>query len=155
MSESTLQQEIEARRPATEGTLRQMASVYIDSVDENGNVKVQLSGSLVQQPDVITADTVIAAGADIVLPMRTIASKRIAVGIRLRAARKYQVAMLCFAASDDINYIKEQIVVDSASVAAVLGAAQTDAFTNRLKLRVYNKDNQDMTVRLLSLTEVH
>ena len=31
MSESTLQQEIEARRPATEGTLRQMVSVYIDS----------------------------------------------------------------------------------------------------------------------------
>ena len=31
MSWSTLQQEIEARRPATEGTLRQMASVYIDS----------------------------------------------------------------------------------------------------------------------------
>ena len=31
MSESTLQQEIEARRPATEGTLRQMASIYIDS----------------------------------------------------------------------------------------------------------------------------
>ena len=31
MSEPTLQQEIEARRPATEGTLRQMASVYIDS----------------------------------------------------------------------------------------------------------------------------
>ena len=112
-------------------------------------------GSLVQQPDVITADTVIAAGADIILPMRTIASKRIAVGIRLGAARKYQVAMLCFAASDDINYIKEQIVVDSASVAAVLGAAQTDAFTNRLKLRVYNKDNQDMTVKLLSLAEVH
>ena len=32
MSEPTLQQEIEARRPATEGTLRQIASVYIDSV---------------------------------------------------------------------------------------------------------------------------
>ena len=32
MSELTLQQEIEARRPATEGTLRQMASVYIDLV---------------------------------------------------------------------------------------------------------------------------
>ena len=31
MSEPTLQQEIEARRPATEGTLRQLASVYIDS----------------------------------------------------------------------------------------------------------------------------
>ena len=31
MSEPTLQQEIEARRPATEGTLQQMASVYIDS----------------------------------------------------------------------------------------------------------------------------
>ena len=32
MSEPTLQQEIEARRPATEGTLQQIASVYIDSV---------------------------------------------------------------------------------------------------------------------------
>jgi len=32
MSEPTLQQEIEALRPATEGTLRQLASVYIDSV---------------------------------------------------------------------------------------------------------------------------
>jgi hypothetical protein len=31
MSEPTLQQEIEALRPATEGTLQQMASVYIDS----------------------------------------------------------------------------------------------------------------------------
>ena len=31
MSEPTLQQEIEALRPATEGTLRQLASVYIDS----------------------------------------------------------------------------------------------------------------------------
>ena len=31
MSEPTLLQEIEALRPATEGTLRQMASVYIDS----------------------------------------------------------------------------------------------------------------------------
>jgi hypothetical protein len=31
MSEPTLQQEIEARRPATEGTLQQLASVYIDS----------------------------------------------------------------------------------------------------------------------------
>jgi hypothetical protein len=31
MSEPTLQQEIEARGPATEGTLRQLASVYIDS----------------------------------------------------------------------------------------------------------------------------
>ncbi len=32
MSEPTLQQEIEALRPATEGTLQQIASVYIDSV---------------------------------------------------------------------------------------------------------------------------
>ena len=32
MSESTLQQEIEAQRPATEGTLQQIASVYVDSV---------------------------------------------------------------------------------------------------------------------------
>ena len=32
MSEPTLQQEIEARRPATEGTLQQIASVYVDSV---------------------------------------------------------------------------------------------------------------------------
>ena len=32
MSERTLLQEIEARRPATEGTLQQIASVYIDSV---------------------------------------------------------------------------------------------------------------------------
>ena len=31
MSEPTLQQEIEALRPATEGTLRQLVSVYIDS----------------------------------------------------------------------------------------------------------------------------
>ena len=31
MSERTLQQEIEARRPATEGTLQQLVSVYIDS----------------------------------------------------------------------------------------------------------------------------
>lgn len=31
MSEPTLLQEIEARRPATEGTLQQLASVYIDS----------------------------------------------------------------------------------------------------------------------------
>ena len=116
---------------------------------------MQLSGSLVQQPDVIAADTVIAAGADIVLPMRTIASKRIAVGIRLGAARKHQVAMLWYAASDATNYIKEAIVVDNASVVRTLDAAQMDAFTNRLKLRVYNKDTQDMTVKLLSLAEVH
>ena len=32
MSERTLLQEIEARRPATEGTLQQIASVYIDLV---------------------------------------------------------------------------------------------------------------------------
>ena len=32
MSEPTLQQVIEARRPATEGTLQQIASVYIDLV---------------------------------------------------------------------------------------------------------------------------
>jgi len=31
MSEPTLMQEIEAQRPATEGTLQQIASVYIDS----------------------------------------------------------------------------------------------------------------------------
>ena len=33
MSELTLQQEIEAQRPATEGTLRQMASVVKDVRD--------------------------------------------------------------------------------------------------------------------------
>jgi hypothetical protein len=58
MSEPTLQQEIEARRPATEGTLQQVAKgvplmgrgpdgkAKIINVDENGNVKVQLSGTI-------------------------------------------------------------------------------------------------------------
>lgn len=58
MSEPTLQQEIEALRPATEGTLQQMAKgiplmgrgpdgkAKIINVDENGNVKVQQSGTI-------------------------------------------------------------------------------------------------------------
>ena len=62
MSEPTLQQEIEARRPATEGTLQQVAKgvplmgrdpdgkAKIINVDENGNVKVQLSGTIVEEP---------------------------------------------------------------------------------------------------------
>lgn len=60
MSEPTLQQEIEAQRPATEGTLRQIAKgiplmghdpdgkAKIINVDENGNlnIKVQQVGTL-------------------------------------------------------------------------------------------------------------
>lgn len=42
MSEPTLQQEIEARRPATEGTLRQMASVYIDSAAIMASVQAMM-----------------------------------------------------------------------------------------------------------------
>ena len=61
MSELTLQQEIEARRPATEGTLQQVAkgvplmgrgpdgTAKIINVDENGNVKVQLSGTIAEE----------------------------------------------------------------------------------------------------------
>jgi len=70
MSEPTLQQEIEARRPATEGTLQQIASVYVDSVaiiasaqammesveqifadnvTESGDLRVQLSGTFVEE----------------------------------------------------------------------------------------------------------
>ena len=59
MSEPTLQQEIEAQRPATEGTLQQVAKgiplmgrdpdgkAKMINVDEKGNVKVQLSGTKV------------------------------------------------------------------------------------------------------------
>ena len=42
MSEPTLQQEIEARRPATEGTLQQIASVYIDSVADIAGIKTAI-----------------------------------------------------------------------------------------------------------------
>jgi hypothetical protein len=42
MSEPTLQQEIEALRPATEGTLRQMASVYIDSAAIMASVQAMM-----------------------------------------------------------------------------------------------------------------
>ena len=60
MSEPTLQQEIEALRPATEGTLQQVAKgvplmgrdpdgkAKMINVDENGNVKVQLKGSVME-----------------------------------------------------------------------------------------------------------
>ena len=60
MSELTLQHEIEAQRPATEGTLQQVAKgiplmgrdpdgeAKIINVDENGNVKVQLSGTIME-----------------------------------------------------------------------------------------------------------
>ena len=66
MSEPTLQQEIEAQRPATEGTLQQMAkgiplmgrgpdgNAKIINVDENGNVKVQLSGTKVVESAPVT-----------------------------------------------------------------------------------------------------
>jgi hypothetical protein len=46
MSESTLQQEIEARRPATEGTLRQMASVVKDVRDIFDNLFVEEGADL-------------------------------------------------------------------------------------------------------------
>ena len=46
MSEPTLQQEIEARRPATEGTLRQMASVVNDVRDIFDNLFVEEGESL-------------------------------------------------------------------------------------------------------------
>ena len=41
MSEPTLQQEIEARRPATEGTLRQITSVVKDVRDIFDNLFVE------------------------------------------------------------------------------------------------------------------
>ena len=41
MSELTLQQEIEARRPATEGTLQQLASVVKDVRDIFDNLFVE------------------------------------------------------------------------------------------------------------------
>ena len=58
MSDSMLQREIEMQRPATEGTLQQVAKgiplmgrdpdgkAKVINVDENGNVKVQLSGTI-------------------------------------------------------------------------------------------------------------
>ncbi len=121
----------------------------------SGDQKVTLSGSLVQKADVISTDTVIAAGADTILNFQTIASRRIAAGIRLEAARKWQVSVLSYATSDSTNYVKEQIILDSAASVTIMGAAQVDAYTNKIRLRVYNKDTQDMTVKLLSFAEVH
>jgi hypothetical protein len=46
MSELTLQQEIEARRPATEGTLQQMASVVKDVLDIFDNLFVEEGADL-------------------------------------------------------------------------------------------------------------
>ena len=46
MSEPTLQQEIEALRPATEGTLRQMASVVKDVRDIFNNLFVEEGADL-------------------------------------------------------------------------------------------------------------
>jgi len=46
MSEPTLQQEIEALRPATEGTLRQMASVVKDVRDIFDNLFVEEGADL-------------------------------------------------------------------------------------------------------------
>ena len=66
MSDSMLQREIEAQRPATEGTLQQVAKgiplmgrdpdgkAKMINVDENGDVKVQLKGSDVELPVLLT-----------------------------------------------------------------------------------------------------
>jgi hypothetical protein len=52
MSEPTLQQEIEALRPATEGTLQQLVSVYIDSAAILASAQ-----AMMESVEIIFADT--------------------------------------------------------------------------------------------------
>jgi len=49
MSERTLQQEIEARRPATEGTLRQLATVMNSLKSAVDSVKTAWDGIMVDE----------------------------------------------------------------------------------------------------------
>ena len=51
MSEPTLQQEIEARKPATEGTLRQMASelAMVSAKESMDSVKTAWDGLLTEE----------------------------------------------------------------------------------------------------------
>jgi hypothetical protein len=67
MSEPTLQQEIEARRPATEGTLRQMASVYIDSAAIMASVQAMMEsvGQIMDSAKTVFEDIMVDEGVDL------------------------------------------------------------------------------------------
>ena len=67
MSEPTLQQEIEALRPATEGTLRQMASVYIDSAAIMASVQAMMEsvGQIMDSAKTVFEDIMVDEGVDL------------------------------------------------------------------------------------------
>jgi ferritin-like metal-binding protein YciE len=67
MSEPTLQQEIEARRPATEGTLQQLASVYIDSAAIMASVQAMMEsvGQIMDSAKTVFEDIMVDEGVDL------------------------------------------------------------------------------------------
>ena len=67
MSEPTLQQEIEARRPATEGTLQQLASVYIDSaaIMASAQAMMESVGQIMDSAKTAFEDIMVDEGVDL------------------------------------------------------------------------------------------
>ena len=142
---------------ATETTLQAIKEALTD-----GSLRAQLSGNIAQLPDVITTDTVITAGSNLILkngtqPWILDASKRgIAAGYGLSSGVKSKLAIMFYSEKYPTTTPLSTIYLydsGSSSTAGGSGVIQV-AHSSRYALRLFNADAVDMTVKVLTRAEV-
>jgi|GEM_PF-6246568 len=145
-------------------TLQRLATIEAKLHDRVA-VDATLTGSnvsFVQKPDVVTTDTVITAGSNVIFKdtgdkpwVLGSGQRRVAAGYSLGTNAKSRLVVLFYSAKYPASYpLKDVTLVDNTGTAAASGAGITDALSNRYVLRLFNTDSVDITLKVLTRAEV-
>lgn len=144
----------------TSGTINVMANALEAASGDDG--LVQLTSNFAQKSDVVSTDTVVTAGTNVLYTASggqsfTLDSgkRQIASGFLLASSGKSKLTALFYSQTyPSTSSIKETLIVDNTTTAAGNGAGIVAALTNRYILRYYNTDATDQTIKVLTRAEV-
>jgi len=124
---------------------------------------ILLAGNIKQEPDIISTDTTITAGATITYGVggsggASWAAKlsKLGIALRLSASKKFKVFVQGYSLSDDTltDVAWTNTLIDASVTALTMSGAICNLITSKYRIMVFNADSTDMIIKSLTRTEV-
>lgn len=113
--------------------------------------KVQTSGSFITEEEVISTNTVVAAGTNYFSATKTDNGNRIGGGVALSSIAKFKLYVV-WRSIDDGYELGYTTLSDRSVTAGLFGSGETNKHTKRYKYCVKNVDTVDITIQKLIRT---